>query len=142
MKNFIAVIFCLAFGLFVFAAGNGIEHTWFNQEKDGKILIYKEHGNYYGKIVWLKQPTENGKPRLDTNNPESELAKKPLLGTVVMKNFTQKNENEFVGGTIYDPKNGKTYSCKMTLKGNVVDVRGYIGIPAFGRTTVWTLAEN
>lgn len=126
----------------VFAAGNGIEHTWFNQEKDGKILIYKEQGHYFGKIVWLKQPLENGKPRLDKNNPESELAKKPLLGTVVMKNFVQKNENEFVGGTIYDPKNGKTYSCKMTLKGNVVDVRGYIGIPAFGRTTVWTLAEN
>lgn len=142
MKKYIAIIFYSVFSLMAFAAGNGIEHTWFNQEKDGKILIYKEQGHYFGKIVWLKQPLENGKPRLDKNNPESELAKKPLLGTVVMKNFIQKNENEFVGGTIYDPKNGKTYSCKMTLKGNVVDVRGYIGIPAFGRTTVWTLAEN
>ncbi len=125
-----------------FAASPPIESVWYNQEKDGKIQIYKDGGLYHGKIVWLKEPMLNNKPKLDDKNPEPELAKKPLIGAVIIKNFTKKNETEFVGGTIYDPKNGKTYSCKMTLKGNVVDVRGYIGIPAFGRTTVWTLAEN
>jgi len=38
---------------------------------------------------------------------------------------------------IYDPKNGKTYSCKMTYKGKTLDIRGYIGISLLGRTTVW-----
>jgi uncharacterized protein (DUF2147 family) len=142
MKNLFCLTVWLLGFLGAFAAGNGIENTWWNQEKDGKILIYKENGHYFGKIVWLKEPTENGKPKLDKNNPEPELAKKPLIGAVIIKNFTLKGDNEFVGGTIYDPKNGKTYSCKMTLKGKIVDVRGYIGIPAFGRTTVWTLAED
>lgn len=139
-KVFMLLCSLLLFG-FIFAAGNGIEKTWYNQEKDGKILIYHENGLFFGKIVWLKEPTENGKPKLDKNNPDSKLAKQHLLGTVIMKNFTRKSETEFINGTIYDPKNGKTYSCKMTLKGNILDVRGYIGIPMFGRTTTWTLAE-
>ena len=41
-------------------------------------------------------------------------------------------------GTIYDPKSGKTYSCKMTIDGNKLKIRGYIGISLFGRTEVWT----
>jgi len=132
----------LAFSLSVFAAPPGIESVWYNQEKDGKIQIYKEGGLYHGKIVWLKEPTLNGKPKLDDKNPDPVQAKKTVLGAVIIKNFTKKSDTEFTGGTIYDPKNGKTYSCKMTLKGKVVDVRGYIGIPAFGRTTVWTLVED
>ena len=49
------------------------------------------------------------------------------------------DDGEWVDGSIYDPKTGKTYSCKMTLKGNdKLSVRGYIGISLIGRTDVWT----
>ncbi|MEX2015418.1 MAG: DUF2147 domain-containing protein, partial [Candidatus Hydrogenedentales bacterium] len=48
-------------------------------------------------------------------------------------------------GTIYDPNNGKTYKCVIKYAkdetvqgGEKLDVRGYIGVPALGRTTVWT----
>jgi uncharacterized protein (DUF2147 family) len=45
-------------------------------------------------------------------------------------------------GTIYDPKNGKTYSCIIKSKGpNILDIRGYIGISIIGRTTTWTRAN-
>ncbi len=141
MKTFVTAIL-IAIATVANATDPGIESTWFNQEKDGKIQIYKQGDLYHGKIIWLKEPTQNGKPKIDDKNPDPELAKKPLIGAVIIKNFTKKSDTEFVGGTIYDPKNGKTYSCKMTLKGSIVDVRGYIGIPAFGRTTVWTLAEE
>ena len=47
------------------------------------------------------------------------------------------DENQYKG-TIYDPKNGKTYDCKVTRdeKGNL-NVRGFIGISLIGRTTYW-----
>jgi uncharacterized protein (DUF2147 family) len=117
--------------------------TYYNQEKDGKIEIYKVGDKYFGKIVWLKNPTEPGTttPKLDKNNPDPALAKKPVQGLVILKNFVAKGESELEGGTIYDPKNGKNYSCKITHNGNTLDVRGYIGVPMFGRTTVWTVAE-
>lgn len=136
------VLLLTVFSFYSFAADPGIEAVWYNQEKDGKIQIYQKDGLYHGKIVWLKEPTVNGKPKLDDKNPDPDLAKKPVIGAVIIKNFQKKSDTEFIGGTIYDPKNGKTYSCKMTLKGRIVDVRGYIGIPAFGRTTVWTKADD
>jgi hypothetical protein len=59
-----------------------------------------------------------------------------------MKNFGF-NSKKWVDGRIYDPDNGKTYKCKMTLKeGGILHVRGYIGISALGRTTIWTRPET
>ncbi|MFM7700427.1 MAG: DUF2147 domain-containing protein, partial [Bacteroidota bacterium] len=41
-------------------------------------------------------------------------------------------------GTIYDPLNGSTYSCTIKMTDpNTLDIRGYIGVSAFGRTDVW-----
>jgi uncharacterized protein (DUF2147 family) len=55
----------------------------------------------------------------------------------MLKNFSF-DENEWNGGTIYDPENGKTYNCKIAIRdGNKLDVRGYIGISLLGRTETW-----
>jgi uncharacterized protein (DUF2147 family) len=47
------------------------------------------------------------------------------------------------GGRILDPANGKTYKSKMSLAdgGKKLDVRGYIGMPLFGRTQTWLREE-
>ena len=72
-------------------------------------------------------------------NDES-LRDVPLLGLNMLKDFVYDAESgEWTDGTIYDPEKGKTYNCVMKLGegGNKLDVRGYIGIPALGRTTQW-----
>ena len=51
------------------------------------------------------------------------------------------DDDEYEDGTIYDPKNGKTYSCIITRNGKKLDVRGYVGFSWIGRTTTWTLDE-
>ena len=39
---------------------------------------------------------------------------------------------------VIDPENGKTYSCKITLKNNGdLTVRGFIGVSLLGRNTTW-----
>ncbi|MFT6809134.1 MAG: hypothetical protein ACJA01_002366 [Saprospiraceae bacterium] len=51
--------------------------------------------------------------------------------------MTKKGAN-WSGGKVLDPKNGKTYKCKIELDGNnELKMRGYVGIPALGRTQVW-----
>lgn len=116
--------------------------TWLNQEATGKVQIYKENGKYYGKIVWLKEPNDKitGKPRTDVENPESSLKNRPLIGLVNLKDFVFDGDDEWEDGTIYDPKNGKTYSCYIQFdeKPNTLRIRGYIGISMLGRTTLWT----
>lgn len=120
---------------------------WNNQEKDAKIEIFKCSDRYCGKIVWLKVPNYPedskdgvpGTPKLDHNNPDLSLKAKPILGLEIVHDFIYKGDNKWVEGKVYDPKNGKTYSGKMTLVSpNQLDLRGFIGISLLGRTTTWT----
>lgn len=119
-----------------------IEGLWYNDVKSAKIQITREsNGKFYGKVVWLKEPLKNGKPKVDEMNTDEKLRSRPRLGLPVLADFVKDGDNKYTGGTIYDPNNGKTYSCKMTYKGETLDIRGYIGISLFGRTTIWSRAE-
>ena len=115
--------------------------TWLNQEATGKITLFKENGKYFGKLVWLREPTDKvtGLPRTDKENPDPKLKSAPLIGMVNMKNFTFDGREEWSGGTIYDPKNGKTYKCYIRFESqNKLKIRGYIGVSLLGRNTYWT----
>ncbi|WP_299289856.1 DUF2147 domain-containing protein [uncultured Mucilaginibacter sp.] len=119
-----------------------VEGLWYNDAKTAKVQITKAaSGKFNGKIVWLKDPLENGKPRTDQLNPDEQLRKRPILGLKILSDFEKEGDDKYVDGKIYDPKNGKTYSCKMTYKGKTLDIRGYIGISLIGRTTVWERAN-
>lgn len=122
------------------AQKNKVEGIWYNQEKTAKIEVYRTKDNTFaGKIVWLKEPTINGQPKLDVKNENEKLRSKPIIGLLILRGFTQKSENTYDNGTIYDPKNGKTYSCTITYKdAQYLSIRGYIGISLLGRTSVWT----
>ncbi|KAB1064065.1 DUF2147 domain-containing protein [Salibacter halophilus] len=116
------------------------------ETKNGKshVEIYKKDGEYYGKIVWLKEPlNEEGKPKVDKNNPEEDMRSRPLKGLELLREFEYDADDEmWEDGEIYDPESGDTYSCEMSLEGdNKLKVRGYLGISLLGRTTVWTRVE-
>jgi len=54
----------------------------------------------------------------------------------------QKDGDEFNGGTILDPENGKTYKCYLELLSkNKLKVRGFLGFSVFGRTQYWIRKE-
>ncbi len=111
---------------------------WLTDDGRAKIEIYKESGKYSGKIVWLKDSKDkNGNPPLDYENPDPELRKRTIQGINLVKGFYFDSE-KWVDGEIYDPDTGKTYASNMKLKRNKLEVRGFVGIPMFGRTVVWT----
>jgi len=115
--------------------------TWLNQEATGKITIFKEGEKYFGKLVWLRTPLDSisGLPRTDKENPDVKLKSTPLIGLVNLKNFVFDGKDEWSGGTIYDPKNGKTYKCYIHFESaNRLKIRGYIGVSLLGRNTFWT----
>lgn len=120
-----------------------IEGAWYNEEKTAQVKIYKAvDGKFWGKIVWLKEPTRDGKPRTDEKNTKANLRSRPLMNMPLLSRFTKKDEETYDGGEIYDPKNGKTYSCTITYRNDKeLGIRGYIGISLIGRTTTWTRAE-
>lgn len=119
---------------------NDILGIWFNEEKDAKVRIYEENGKYFGKVIWLEEPIDpdTGKPKLDDENSDEELQKRPIMGMLLMTAFVFDGEDEWEDGEIYDPKSGNNYSCFMKFDSkNVLKVRGFIGISWIGRTTYW-----
>jgi len=124
------------------AQSDPIEGLWYNDIKSAKIHITKAaNGKFYGKVVWLKEPLKNGKPKVDEMNADEKLRTRPRLGLQVLSDFVKDEDHKYTDGTIYDPINGKTYSCNITYKGSTLAIRGYIGISLFGRTTTWSRAE-
>ena len=119
---------------------------WLNQEATGKIQVYKVGDKYFGKLVWLREPNDKitGKPRTDIENPDAKLKNVPLIGLVNLKDFIFNGKDEWSKGTIYDPKNGKTYSCNIHFgeKPNILKIRGYVGVSLLGRNTFWTKSIN
>jgi uncharacterized protein (DUF2147 family) len=143
--TFVAIMMVSFIGLKAIAqkpkAGD-IIGIWFNEEKTSKLQMYQVGNKFFAKIVWLKDPLDkaSGKPRTDNLNPDVKMRNNPLLGLVVLKNFVYDGDGEWEDGNIYDPKNGKTYSCYFKFDGtpNLLKIRGYIGVSFLGRTTYWT----
>lgn len=104
--------------------------TYMNPSGEGILKIYKEGNKYFGKLVWMKHPE-----KIDTKNPDKTKQSQKILGSTVLKNFVFDGKDTWANGSAYDPKNGKTYSCKISRdeRGNL-NVRGYIGISLLGRT--------
>jgi uncharacterized protein (DUF2147 family) len=129
---------------------DAVTGVWLTAGKDCRIEIKRStSGKYDGRIVWLKEPyepSENGEPsepKRDINNPDESKRNQLLVGLALLKGFGYAGDNVWSGGTIYDPENGKTYKCQMKLTNpKRLDVRGYIGFRAFGRTTAWTRYEK
>lgn len=139
------IIFCIiAIGLFFSVNASAqnpdtIVGEWYNEEGTAVIEIFKCSERYCGKIVWLRNPkNEEGKDKIDAKNPDETLRDRKLMGLQILTGFSYKNDNRWDDGKIYDPKNGKTYSCKMTLEEPKLKVRGYIGFSLIGRTSVWS----
>lgn len=124
------------------AEADDILGYWVTEETSATIEIFKEGETYKGKMVWLKRLHEGEKEVLDKNNPDEKLQSRSLLGLVNLDGFKYDGDGEWVDGEIYDPKKGKTYSAKMEIEDGELHLRGYVGIPLFGRTAVWKRSET
>ncbi len=102
--------------------------------ENGIVEIYEKAGKVYGRIIEI---LEKEKKYFKCEMCEGEDKNKPVLGLVIIKGLKKKGDF-YEGGKVTDPKNGKSYHCKMTLEGkDKLIVRGYIGISLFGRSQTW-----
>jgi uncharacterized protein (DUF2147 family) len=150
MRNSIILLIASVFSvaaLCLAANGDDILGVWNNEEKDAKIEIFKCENKYCGKIVSAKEPNypagskegTPGSPRLDHNNPDKAKRSRLIIGLQIVNDFTFAGDGVYKDGTVYDPKNGKAYRGKMTLVSpSKLVMRGFVGIPLFGRSTEWT----
>jgi uncharacterized protein (DUF2147 family) len=94
-------------------------------EAKSTVEIYKKDGKVYGKIIEIYNPKDRDAL---CNTCEGTDYNKPVLGLIIIKDMTQEGIY-FKNGTIFDPEDGKTYKCRLSLDENNPDillVRGYI----------------
>ena len=116
--------------------------TWLNEDKDEKIEVYKTGDLYYGKLIWAAQlvGSDGETSKKDNKNPDVKLRTRNLLDATILNNFAFVN-GIWDQGTFYDSKSGKTYSCTMKMKSKKLEIRSYVGISLFGKSTYWERLE-
>ena len=135
-KNNLTLILVFV-GSFLFGQGN-VAGIWKAiDDVDGKptshIEIFNQSGEMRGKIIKIYDEPEDVLCELCKGDKKDQ----PVLGMEIMWNMKIKGE-EWGGGKIMDPENGRTYKCKMKVaEDGTLKVRGYIGIPLLGRTQSW-----
>ncbi len=135
----IFVALCCLIGAPAARAQAALQGWWLDQTGRAGILLAPCGSRLCGRIEWLKNPLDaQGQPKTDINNPEASLRSRPLCGLPMLWRFVPDGAG-WTGGFVYDPDAGKTYKSVMHLQANgTLSVRGYIGIPLLGRSTVWT----
>ena len=138
------VIFATFAWLVSALVADDVKGTYWNADKTAQIRIYKgTNDKYYGKIEMLTVPNNpDGTPKKDPDNPKANLRDRDRLGMVIMNGFTwNASEQKWENGTIYDPKEGKTYDGYVYFEGDntkVLKLRGYVmGMTWLGRTSDW-----
>ena len=107
-------------------------------EVDSVIEVYKKDGKAFAKVLEIKNPDRKNAV---CNLCEGKNKNKPILGLNILTGL-EKDDDEWSGGKILDPRNGKVYKCYIKLeKPNKLKIRGYIGFALIGKTAYWTRAE-
>jgi len=106
------------------------------------VSIWEENGKLYAKIdeVINADPDNPGHVCLHC---EGDLKNKPLVGLRILWDMAKDGSDQWSGGRILDPHNGKVYKCTLALQdgGKKLKVRGFIGFSLLGRTQYWTRKE-
>lgn len=137
MKKIIFIIAALMLSVFA-ASAQDVLGKWKLENGSAIVQVYQSGDSFNGKIVWLQKATEaDGTPAVDKNNPDPAKQSRKLMGLNMLFGL-KKVGNEYTGGKIYDPANGKTYYCSFKVEGNTLRVRGSLDKKGFlGRTMNW-----
>lgn len=105
------------------------------------VEISEIQGTLRGRIVHLfPAPDVDAQARCE--KCDGSRHNQPVLGMTILWGF-RRDGDHWDDGQILDPESGHVYRCTLSVSGNgrYLDVRGYIGLPLFGRSQVWRRAE-
>ena len=93
-------------------------------------------GTFTGKVSKILVPGDENKTCTKCTDDRKD---QPIKGLTILTGLKPNGNNNWDGGQILDPENGKVYSAKMSLSedGQKLNVRGFLGISLLGRTQTW-----
>lgn len=127
------LLLCLA-SLRLRAQSSGVMGDW--RDPTGSVIHIGPCGAEV--CLWITFLNPTAPSPNDIHNPDSGQRGRALCGLKIGSGFTLRGPDRAAGGTLYDPKTGKTYRGGMTAVGTKLELRGYAGIPLFGQSQTWT----
>lgn len=110
-------------------------------KKPISIVQFSEsaNGTLTAKILEVIAPGESEK----CSKCEGKYYNKSLKGLKILTNLKRTAPNTYEYGRVLDPQDGHTYKFKAQLSadGKTLSGRGYIGVPAIGRSQTWVRTQ-
>jgi uncharacterized protein (DUF2147 family) len=124
------------------AHAQSVEGRWrtFNErtgQAEGIVRVFEVSGEVRGTVERVfSPPAPSANPLCESCR--GALKDQPVVGMTILSGVRRTGDG-FSSGEILDPDNGQVYRCNIRLMedGRMLEVRGYIGVPLFGRTQVW-----
>lgn len=139
-KVFLSITFFLFISTSIFSQTIFGQWNSFDEETneiESVIEVYLKNGKAYAKIISILDKERQTATCFKCKGKRKDQL---ILGMDILTGLKEKGD-EWSGGKILDPKNGKEYKCYIKLlDNNTLKLRGYIGFSLFGRTAIWKRA--
>lgn len=111
---------------------------WYTEKEESIFTFYKEGDEFAARLTPLKFPNI-----IDSLNPDSTLKSRKLKDVKLIWGLKYNpKKDRYEDGKVYNPENGKIYSCNCKVKEGKLRFHGYIGIAALGQTKIWLRVDN
>ncbi len=108
-------------------------------EPKSVVEIFEKSGKIHGKVIEIFDVNHKNDVCKECSGDDKN---KPIKGMIILKGLSRDGD-EYSGGRIVDPKNGKIYKCAIALENkDKLKVRGYIGFALIGRSQYWVRIKN
>jgi uncharacterized protein (DUF2147 family) len=125
----------------VYAANNTPIGTWktiddTTHKPKSIVQITETNGEFQAKVLQVLQSDDG--PHPICSKCDGSRKNQPVEGMTIMWGVS-KNDDEWDGGKILNPHDGKIYkvSLRMLDDGSKLRVHGYIGFSLLGKTQIW-----
>jgi uncharacterized protein (DUF2147 family) len=122
------------------ASGESLDGFWIDEHGEVILDIGRCGNARCGKVAWLQKPRGPDRgPLRDFRNSDPKLQPRFVCGLTVVTGFKKQKDGTWGDGNVYVPDHGMSFSGYAEVLGpNHVKVSGYVLLPIFGSSEVWT----